>query len=159
MAVAGCLQLQFFNNAEFILNPNDYFNVENYWSRCLDPYWWGVEFKAFGEDQISDLFVANEDTNVIILWLLGLKFFLLMLLLDRISKVYEMVPLCWKCHKFTVFKLRIVKSFCTSSNEKITGEMRNLGVDQCRRNNIGWMWGNWNYPTLLNPRSSRTSCK
>jgi len=30
-----------------------------------------VEFKAFGENQILDLFVANEDTNVIMLLLLG----------------------------------------------------------------------------------------
>jgi hypothetical protein len=152
MTVAECLQLQFLNNAEDILNPNDYFNVETYWSRCLDPYWWGVEFKAFGENQILDLFVANEDTNVIMLLLLGWCYFLSMVLLDRNSKVYEMVPLWWKCHNFTVFRLRIVNSICTSSDEKITGEKRNLGDDQCRRNSRGWRWGKW-----TTPRSSRTS--
>jgi len=45
-----------------------------------------------------------------------------MVLLDRISKVYEMVHLWWKCHNFIVFRLRIVNSICISSDEKITGE-------------------------------------
>jgi len=45
------------------------FNVETYWSRCLDPCWWGAEFKAFGENQILDLFVANGDTTVMLLLL------------------------------------------------------------------------------------------
>ena len=88
MTVAECLQLQFLNNAEDILNPNDYFNVDTYWSRCLDPYWWGVEFKAFGEDQILDLFVANEDANEIMLLLFGWCYFLSMVLLDMNSRWY-----------------------------------------------------------------------
>ena len=59
-----------------MLNHNDDFFVETYWSRCLDPYWWGVEFKAFGEKQILDLFVANGDTtNNVVTFGLMLLFF------------------------------------------------------------------------------------
>jgi hypothetical protein len=52
-----------------------------------------------------------------------------MVLLDRISKVYEMVHLCRKGHNTSVFRLRIVKNICTSSDEKDTGERWTLGND------------------------------
>jgi len=55
-----------------------------------------------------------------------------MVLLNRISKVYEMVHLWWKCHNTAVFRLRIVNSICTSSDEKDTGEKWTLVNDQCR---------------------------
>jgi len=52
-----------------------------------------------------------------------------MILLDRISKVYEIVHLWWKRHNSNVFRLRIVSSNCTSSDEKITEEERMTNVD------------------------------
>ena len=142
------------------MNHNDDLYVETYWSRCLDRYWWGVEFKAFGKNQILDLFVVSGDTTVIMLLFLGWCYcFLSMILWDRISKVYEMVHLWWKCHNSTVFRLRIENSVCTSSNDKITEEKWTLTNDQCRRNSRERRWGNRTYPTLVTSRSSRTSSK
>jgi len=51
-----------------------------------------VEFKAFGENQILDLLVANEDTNVICCYF-WVDVILSMVHLDRNSKDYEMVHL------------------------------------------------------------------
>jgi len=82
-----------------------------------------VEFKAFGESQILDLFVANKNTNVIML-LLCVDVIFVNGTLDRNSKVYGMVPLYYKCHNFSVFRLRMLNSICTSSDEKITGESK-----------------------------------
>ena len=115
--------------------------------------------KTFGENQILHLFVANEDTNVTMLLLLGLCYFFPIVLLDRISKVYGMVPLWWKCHNVTVFRFRMVNGICKSSDEKITGDKRNFSDDQCRRSSREWMCFNWTYHKLITHRSSRTSSK
>jgi len=148
------------NNVKDILNHSDDFNVATYWSRCLDSYWWGVKVTVFWREPNFTRFVANGDKTVIMLLLLCWCYcsFLSMVLLDRISKVYEMVYLWWKCRNSTVFRFRILNRICTSSDEKYTGEKWSVVNDKCRRNSRR-TWGNWPYHTLVISRSSRTSSK
>jgi len=51
------------NHVIDMLNHNDDCNGVTYWSRCLDPYWWGVEFKAFGESQILYIVCSQRGYN------------------------------------------------------------------------------------------------
>jgi hypothetical protein len=137
-----------FESCKDILNHNDDFNVLTYWSRCLDSYWWWVEFKANGEHRILDSVCSQwgyKCNNVVTFVLMLL--FLSMVLFDRIYKVYEMVYLWWKCHNTTVFRLRNVNSICTSSDEKDNGKEWTVVNDQCRRNSRGRRLDNWPYPT------------
>jgi len=58
-----------------------------------------VEVKAFGKNQILDTVCSQwgYNRNNVVTFVLMLLF-LSMVLLDRISKVYKMVFLWWKCH-------------------------------------------------------------
>ena len=152
------------NNLKVILNRNDDFNVATYWSKCLDPNWWGVEVQAFGENQILVTTCShwgyNCSSRSILTFVLMLLFFFCQWYFWTVFTsfmrwyIYDEIE-----HNTTVFCPRIVNSICTSSDEKDTVEKWTSVNDQFRRKSRGWGWGNWIYPTYIITRSSRTSSK
>ena len=136
------------NNAKEILNHNDYFNVVTYWLKCLDSYWWGVEFIAVSEHQILDAVFSQwrYSCNNVITFVLMFLFFCQWYFWTGFPRFMRWYIYDENFITLNVFRLRIVNSICTSSDED-TGEKWILVNDQCRRNSSGRRWGNWPYPT------------
>jgi hypothetical protein len=96
-------------------------NVTTYWSRCLDPYCGGMEVKAFGEKSNLDTIFNHWGYNCSKITCVLMSLFCQWFFWTSSPRFVR-----WNIYdenepNNTVFKLRIVKSICTYSDERYTG--------------------------------------